>query len=120
MRQPTIAERRKREIPRLVAFKTSTPTDADFAEARTLMNSFYRLCGLSERNLYLANEERTCNLASTKRSEEKEDKWHRRLDKAFRDTYGLRLVYVGYAPSIFSVDEQNRLNREEIQRFFYD
>lgn len=119
MRQPTIAERREREIPRLVAFKTENPTEEDFREARRLMNSFYRLCGLSERNLYLSNEERTCNLASTQRSEDREMRWHERLDKAFHDTYGLNLVYCGYMPSIVSVCEHGGVS-ERIQRFFYD
>ena len=119
MRQPTIAERREREIPRLVAFKTANPTEADFAEARKLMRSFYRLCGLSERNLYLTNEERTCNLTSTKRSEEKEHAWWKRLDRAFHDTYGLNLVYCGFMPSIVTVGEHGGVS-EQIQRFFYD
>lgn len=119
MRQPTIAQRREREIPKLVAFKTASPTREDFQEARTMMNSFYRLCGLAERNLYLANEERTCNLASTKRSEEREHKWWSRLDAAFQNTYGLNLVYCGYMPSIVSHCEHGGV-KEEIQRFFYE
>lgn len=119
MRQPTVAERRKREIPKLVAFKTDNPTTEDFKEARMLMNSFYRLCGLSERNLYLSNEERTCNLRSTKLSEEREDRWWRRLDAAFFDTYGLNLVYCGYMPSIVTKCEHGGVS-EKIQRFFYE
>ena len=119
MRQPTIAECREREIPRLVAFKTDDPTAEDFREARMLMNSFYRLCGLCERNLYLTNEERTCNLPSTKRSEEKEEKWWRRLNAVFNDTYGLSLVYCGYMPSIVTKCENGGVS-EKIQRFFYE
>ena len=119
MREPTVAERREREIPRLVAFKTNNPTEEDFAEARRLMNSFYRLCGLSERNLYLSNEERTCNLASTKASEDKEYNWWLRLDGEFHRLYGLNLVYCGYAPSIVKKCEHGGV-REEIQRFFYN
>lgn len=119
MRQLTIAERREREIPRLVAFKTDTPTSEDFAEARKLMNSFYRLCGLCERNLYLSNEERTCNLSSTKRSEEREESWWRRLDAAFYNTYGLNLVYCGYMPRIVTKYEHGGVS-EKIQRFFYE
>lgn len=119
MKQPTVAERREKELARLVAFKTDSPTAADFDEARKLMNSFYRLCGLSERNLYLTNTECTCNLPSTKRSEYREMQWHERLDKAFHDTYGLNLVYCGYAPSIVTKSEHGGV-REEIQRFFYE
>lgn len=115
----TIAQLRERELTRLVAYKTNAPTEADFQEARKLMNSFYRLCGLSERNLYLTNDARTCNRASTKRSEEREDAWWRRLDKLFFHTYGLNLVYCGYAPSICKKLSNGAVS-EEIQRFFYN
>lgn len=119
MRQPTIAEFRERELKKLVSFKTGNPTYEDYAEAKRLMNSFYRLCGLCERNLYLSNEERTCNLISTKRSEEKEERWWNRLDNMFHETYGLNLVYCGYAPSIVSKGKHGGV-QEEIQRFFYE
>lgn len=119
MRQPTIAELREREVKRLVSFKSDNPTDADYKEAKMLMNSFYRLCGLSEKNLYLSNDERTCNLRSTKISEEKEDHWCKRLDSMFNETYGLNLVYCGYAPSIVSKCDHGGV-KEEIQRFFYE
>ena len=114
----TIKEMRQKELERLVAFKTDSPTEKDFAEARKLMNSFYRLCGLAETNLYLANDERTCNLPSTAKSEEREEKWRKRLDKEFKKKYGLSLFYAGYAPSIGTVDEHWACS-EKISRFFY-
>lgn len=114
----TIAELRERELTRLVSFKTNNPTNEDFNEARRNMNSFYRLCGLCERNLYLANDERTCNRFSTKQSEEREDRWYKRLNKVFHETYGLNLVYCGYCPSI-GVKDEHRGFYEKITRFFY-
>lgn len=114
---PTIREMREKELGRLVAFKTDSPTEHDFEEARKLMNSFYRLCGLEEKNLYLINDERTCNLPSTGMSEKRAEKWRRRLNKELQK-YGLRLFYAGYAPSIGTVDEHGACT-EKITRFFY-
>ena len=116
--RPTIAQLREREVHRLAGFKSANPTDADIEEARRLMNSFYRLCGLCERNLYLANNERTCNSRSTQLSEEREDRWWKRLDKEFHRLYGLNLVYCGYAPSIVTVLERGSV-QEKINRYFY-
>ena len=131
----TTAQLREKELKRLVSFKTDDPTEADFAEARRNMNSYYRLCGLAETNLYLANDERTCNRESTKRSEEqkpkaqiapkvrrseeRESKWYNRLDKTFNDTYGLRLVYCGYFPSIGTLDERGGFSGK-ISTYFYN
>lgn len=53
MRKLTITVLREKELDNLVKFKTENPTPEDYKEARTNMNSFYRLCGLCERNLYL-------------------------------------------------------------------
>lgn len=49
MKKLTIAELREKEIEILVGFKTDNPTEVDYREARRNMNSFYRLCGLSEK-----------------------------------------------------------------------
>lgn len=119
MARMTIAQLREREVDKLVAFKTDNPTTEDYREARRNMNSFYRLCGLCETNLYLTNDERTANRRSTATSEERESQWHKRLDKIFRETYGLRLIYCGYAPSIGIVDERGGFF-EKITRYFYD
>lgn len=120
MRKPTVAECRAREIQKLVSFKTDHPTQADLDEARRLMNSFYRLCGLDERNLYLSNNERTCDLKSTQESEERAIKWHERLDAEFNRLYGLRLVYCGYMPSIGVICTPGGGFAEKISRYFYD
>ena len=114
----TIAQMRERELERLVAYKTENPTEEDFDEARKIMNSFYRLCGLAERNLYLSNDERFCNRESTKRSEEREYIWSKRLSKQFTETYGLQIFYSGYLPSI-GVKYENGCVSEKISRFFY-
>ena len=119
MAKMTIAQLREREIERLVRFKTANPTEDDHNEARRNMNSFYRLCGLSETNLNLANDEKRCNSSYTKRSEEREAKWHKTLDKVFHDTYGLNLVYCGYRPSI-GIKKENDRFYEKIGRYFYD
>ena len=119
MRKPTISELRERELSRLVSYKTDTPIQADFDEARRLMNSYYRLCGLSERNLYLTNNERTCNSRSTKQSEDREDKWWRRLDAEFDRIYNLRLVYCGYMPSIVKVLDHGGVSTA-VSTFFYE
>ena len=118
MARMTIAQLREREVERLARFKSESPTDADIAEARRNMNSFYRLCGLAERNLYLQNDERSYNTRYAKKCEEKEDRWYRRLDKTFHDTYGLNLCYCGYAPSI-GIKEDHGGFYEKINRWFY-
>ena len=57
MKKLTIAERREKELDILISYKTSNPTPADYKEARKIMNSYYRLCGLANRNLMLTNNE---------------------------------------------------------------
>lgn len=116
--KPTIAELREREVRRLATFKTPEPTDADIAEARRLMRSFYQLCGLCEKNLYLQNTERTCNTRYAAECEKRESKLYERLDGEFNRLYGLRLVYCGYCPSIVTVGENGSVS-EKITRFFY-
>lgn len=119
MKKSTIAELREKELKTLVAFKTVNPTEADYQEARKNINSFYRLCGLCETNLYLANDEKRCNSRYTQESEERESKWFERLNKVFSDTYGLKLVYCGYCPSIGTVDENGGFY-EKVNRYFYN
>ena len=114
----TIAELRRKEVRRLAEFKSNKPTETDYDEAQRLMNSFYRLCHLAEGNLYRTNCEATCNTARTKKSEEREYNWWKRLDAKFNELYGLRLVYCGYMPSIGTVTEHGGF-AEKIQRFFY-
>lgn len=113
MARMTIAQLREREVLRLAAYHVNGGNDPktydfdadnynneDVATAKRLMNSFYRLCALAERNLYLANNERTCNSPYTKESEERESRWYTRLNKEFKEFAGLELFYCGYMPSI--------------------
>lgn len=120
MAKMTIAQLREREVERLARYKTSEPTEADIAEAKSIMNSFYRLCGLADRNLYLANEEWSCNLASTKESEDREYRWYKRLNEQFKANYGLELYYFSWLPSIIARDDEGRVTSEKIHRYFYD
>lgn len=110
----TIAEMRREEVQKLHGMNIGT----DYATASRLMNSFYRLCGLAERNLYLVNDERTCNLRSTKQSEKKEEHWYNRLSKEFEDNYGLTLEYCSYLPSI-GIKKPGGGFKEVIYRYFY-
>lgn len=116
----SIAQLREKELQVLVSYKTNEPTDDDYNEARSIMNSFYRLCGLCETNLNLANDERQHDLKSTKYSEEREEKWFNRLNKQFSSIYGLCLFYGGYCPSIGIRDPESGGYSEKISRYFYD
>ena len=117
----TISEMRQKEVYRLAELKKN-PTTAteDIKEAKKIMNSFYRLCGLCETNLYLANNERTCNTKRTAQSEEREQKWFDRLNKQFIDLYGVKMFYFSYRPSIMHFDEKNRPTSEAVYRYFYN
>lgn len=119
MAKMTIAQLREKEVYRLAQYHSETPTEQDVETARKLMNSFYRLCGLSERNLYLANDGRWCNRASTKRSEEREERWCKRLSAQFKDFAGLELFYCGYCPSIGVIYRPSGACAEKITRWFY-
>lgn len=115
----SIHELRMMEVRRLAEFKTADPTESDIAEAKQFMNRFYRLYGLSERNLYLANDARTCNTRSTQASEALEEKRFRKLNADFKSTYGLELCYCGYAPSIGVIHRPSGAFSEKITRWFY-
>lgn len=118
-RVSTIHEQRERELRNLVLFKTDNPTDDDIAEARTLMNSYYRLYGLSEHNMYLANDERTANSSYTKKSEDRESRWCARLNDQFAKLYGLNLVYCGYYPRI-GIEYEGGGFSQKVSTFFYN
>ena len=100
MARMTIAQMREKDVYRLAEMHNNEPTENDIQEARKLFTSYYRLCGLCERNLYLQNDSRQHDSWYAKELEEKESKWVKRLDKQFNDFAGLRLVYCGYYPSI--------------------
>lgn len=119
MSKMTIAQLREKEVERLARFKDSEPTEQNITDARKIMNSFYRLCGLCTTNLYLANDARTCNRQSTKDSEEREERWVKRLNEQLKP-YGLQLFYCGYCPSIGIVEKPHGGCVEKITRWFYN
>ena len=64
MRTMTIAQLRKKSAIDLAKRKVSRPSAEEIAKATSVMNSYYRLCGLDERHLYLENDERMLDLMS--------------------------------------------------------
>lgn len=119
MPKMTIAQCREREVHRLAELHNPAPAPEDIDKARRLMNSYYRLCGLCDRNLYLSNEEHTCNKLSTKRSEQREENWHERLNKEFEEFAGVSLVYCSWYPSIGYKSKQGGFERK-IDAYFYN
>jgi len=116
MARLTIAQRRERELERLVRYKTDNPTEADYQQARRMMNSFYRLCALDYRVCELENDAATANRASTRRESDRAYKWYKRLDAQFRDVYGLFLEYSGVCPHIV----QRQGGADAVNRYFYE
>lgn len=119
MKKLTIAELREREVKRLAMYHAENPDADDIIIARQLMHRFYRLCGLCETNLYLSNNERTCNTKYTEESENKESRLYNKLKKDFQDFSGLTLVYCGYCPSIGILHAEGGFS-EKISRYFYN
>ena len=112
----SISEMRLQDVYSLASMEK---TDADAVEtARRLMNSYYRLCALCERNLYLENDERTANRESTHESVKRERRWWYRLNAEFTKHYGLTLVYCGYYPSICKKNEHGGVS-DVIYAHFY-
>lgn len=111
MRYPklTIAQQRWQEVKRLALFHSDDPTEADLQEASRLMNSLYRLVGLSERNCNWSNNERTCNSKWLADSEDREMRWMKRLDNEFREFCGLHLMWPGIYPLIVDQDGYSRV-----------
>ncbi len=119
MARMTIAQLREREVDRLAHYHAEEPSEDDYRVACKLMNSFYRLCGLADRNLYRANCEYTCNTERTKREEAREYAWYRRLSAKFKEFAGLELFYTGHMPSIGTRNPENGGVCEKITRWFY-
>lgn len=80
----------------------------DIEKAKYIVNSYYRLCGLSERNCINANDSDYYKrfYDELKKSEEKEQKWISRLN-AHLKPYNLSIVYPGIYPEIAIVDHEN-------------
>lgn len=99
MRTMTIAQLRKKSAIDLAERKASRPSAEEIAKATSIMNNYYRLCGLDERLLYLESNERTYNSRFMKELEEKQKKWYKRLNAQFNE-YSAELIYFGYFPTI--------------------
>lgn len=115
MRKKTIHELRERELKVLISLNP----ELGAPHARKLMNSFYRLCGLSWSNLEIENNERTCNTKYAQRQEDRENRWYDRLNGDFKKAYGLSLKYCGCMPAIGTVNENGAFT-EVIERHFYE
>ncbi len=115
MKKMSIAELRSREVYKLAGMDAKNDIITAITEAKKLMNSFYRFCGLEETLLYLQNDERTCNSGYTAKLELKAEKWRERLQAAFTP-YGLMLVWYGYLPTITNHEGGN----EVIYTYFYN
>ena len=102
MSKLTVAQLRERELERLVMIKTTNPSEEDYAEARRNMNSYYRLCGLCERNLYMQNDERAHSTRYAMECEKREGRWYERLNKTFKETYGIYLRTPGTSLLLFT------------------
>jgi len=114
MRKKTIHELRERELKVLVSLNPELGS----AHARKLMNSFYRLCGLSWSNLEYDNDETRYNAKQSRLREDRETRWYDRLNGEFKK-YGLQLKYCGCMPAIGTVNENGAFT-EVIERYFYD
>ncbi|WP_155267820.1 hypothetical protein [Ruminococcus albus] len=115
----TIKQLRYEQAVKLASYRDPDCPELAILEAQSIMTSFYRLCKLSERNLYLSNDANKANLKSTTESEEREQKWFERLNKVFQNKYGLCLCYCGYMPSI-GIRNENGSFTEKIERYFYE
>lgn len=120
MAKLTIAQLRERAVEKLATYKNPNPTWEDLEEAKRNMNSLYRLNSLATRNLYLLNDEHTCNLWSTKKSEEREYKWGKRLDCIFYETYGLKIVSTSGYSYFPGVVDNNGAVYQKIEMYFYN
>lgn len=90
MKKLTIAEMRKKELARF-----SEVYSIDLADAKKLVNSFYRFCGLESNLFYLENNESTANSDYVKDLQKK----RRKLDgkaakKSCRSWFGNGLVWL--------------------------
>lgn len=92
----TVAERRQRQFRRFVEERKLN--EEEQAKLKTLINSYYRLCGLEERILQWENSQ-LWNRGFVQRAMIKRDKWVDSLDERF-NKFDLGLVYFGYLPTI--------------------
>lgn len=91
----------------LIAFNEAYIHNLD--KASYIINSYYRLCGLSDTLLYRDNDAYLHDKPYTARLHDKEDRWVIRLNKALKP-YGLTLMYFSWLPSICIKDESKKGN----------
>ena len=112
MAQLTIAQMRERDVEYLAHFvngewNETEPTEEKRETTKRLMNSYYRLNALCERNFYWSNDSVKHDKPWVKESEEREDKWYKRLKKEFKENFGLDLYYSSFIVSIGHVYEKH-------------
>lgn len=105
----TIREKREAELSRL-----AERYNGNIDDARRIMNSFYKLCGLEERRLEFDNDERRYNAKESERLTDKAMNWISRLNKEL-EPYNCKLTYFGIYPTITEIGT----TRECVTRFFY-
>ncbi len=71
----------------------------DWHKANYIINSYYRLCGLSTTLLYRDNDAYLHDRPYTIQLHDKEDRWVIRLNKVLKP-YGLKLRFFSWLPSI--------------------
>ncbi len=99
MARMSIAQLRQRAAKELAMRKNPDPSETDIEEARSIMNAYYRLAALDGRICELQNDERKCNLASTRRAEESAERRLKKLQKRL-EPYDACIIYAGIYPSI--------------------
>ena len=98
-KQYSIKELRQKAVIRLAERKNPQPKEKYISEAATLMNAYYRLCGLDSRLCKLQNAESTYNLRSTHKMEESSDRRFKNLNERFAE-YDAEMIYFGICPTI--------------------
>lgn len=123
MTRMTIAQLREKDVERLSHYNNGEwnadePSEEKRMIARRLMNSYYRLNGLAERNFYYSNDSRLHDKSWVKESEEKEDRWYKRLRKEFKEYFGLDLYYSSFYVLIGHVYERGSVSTEIYPKFY--
>lgn len=87
----------------------------DLDKACKVMNSFYRYVALRVRNVNDDNTESTYNTRWHHEREAREERWEKRLEKAFAE-YGLMLEYYGIYPTI----TDHKGGNDVIRTYYYN
>lgn len=98
MRKLTIAEKREKEL-----YRAMETYNMRYDDAKHIMNVFYRLNANLDRLLYLKNDERTCNMKSTKNLSDSCDRSANKLRELLK-SYELDLKMFGHLYTIVELD----------------